>query len=243
MSARLRLVPGAGPFSVLTENKTYRTYWLGQLVSMTGSWMQQVAQSWVVVSLTRSTAAIATLSFVASLPMLALTMPGGVLADKHDRRRILIITQLLFAALAFVYAGLYASGHLNLAWVYVLAIGLAIVMAFDFPALQALIPDLVPPPQIPDAVALGQTLMHGTRLIGPALAGLLMAATSPAGAFAGRRAQSGQGDVRRLDRYRAGADPGERDGLAVLGLVQFLGQRLAWAFHDVGRIQTGNSPE
>ncbi len=172
-----------GPFALLFDHRTYRIYWLGQAVSLTGSWMQQVAQGWVIVSLTSSTAAIATVSFVASLPMLALSMHGGVIADRHDRRRILIVTQLGFAALAFAYAALVASGLLTLPWVYAMALMLATVMAYDFPAVQALVPDLVPHERIPDAVALGQTLMHGTRLVGPAIAGILMAATSPAGAF------------------------------------------------------------
>ena len=172
-----------GPIAVLREQPLLRVYFLGQAISLIGAWMQAVAQSWVVASLTASTAAIATVSFVGSLPMLALSMPAGVIADRHDRRRILILTQLGFAALAFLFAGLSHAGMLSLPWLYALAILMSTVLAFDLPAMQAFIPELVPPQRIPDAIALNQTLMHGTRLIGPALAGALMAATSPAMAF------------------------------------------------------------
>ena len=172
-----------GPIAVLREQPLLRLFYLGQTVSLIGAWMQQVAQSWVVATLTASTAAVATVSFVGSLPILALSMPGGVIADRHDRRRILILTQLGFSAVAFLFAYLAATGQISLPWLYALAILMSTVLAFDLPALQAFIPELVPPERIPEAIALNQTLMHGTRLVGPALAGALMAATSPAMAF------------------------------------------------------------
>jgi MFS family permease len=172
-----------GPIAVLRELPLLRVFFLGQTISLIGAWMQQVAQSWVVATLTASTAAVATVSFVGSIPILALSMTGGVVADRHDRRRILIVTQLGFSAVAFLFAFLAFTGQLSLPWLYALAILMSTVLAFDLPAMQAFIPELVPPERIPDAIALNQTLMHGTRLVGPALAGALMAATSPAMAF------------------------------------------------------------
>src|SRR5258707_15883867 len=110
--------------------------------------MQQVAQAWVIVALTKENTQIAAISFVASLPMMALSMHGGLVADRYDRRKILIITQLCLAALAFIYAALVGWGLLRLLHVYILAGALGAVMAFDLPALQALVPELCPRPSI-----------------------------------------------------------------------------------------------
>jgi MFS family permease len=168
-----------GAIAVLRQHPMLRIFVIGQGISLVGMWMQAMAQSWIVVTLTSSTSAIATVSFVASLPILALSMPGGVIADRLDRRRILIVTQLLLAAQAFLLAWLLSSGRLDLTLLYLVAAGTGAIMAFDVPAMQAFVPSLVPPAHIPVAVALTQMLHHGTRFVGPALAGALIAATSP----------------------------------------------------------------
>ncbi len=170
------------PFAAL-RHRDFRIYWSGQSISMIGMWMQQMAQAWVVVKLTGSSATIATISFVSSLPMIALAMKAGSLADRYDRRRILMVTQVLLAACAFVYAALIASDELTLGLVYVLAFCLGVVVAFDLPAAAAITPTLVPKEAIPSAISLMQSIFHGARLIGPALAGVVMAATSAAWAF------------------------------------------------------------
>src|SRR5262249_50118357 len=162
-----------GRFGVL-GHRSFRVYWLGQAVSLVGTWMQQAAAAWVIVELTSSKASIAAISFVASLPVLGLAIHGGAVADRHDRRRILIVTQVAFALIAFAYAGLLATGRLDLALLYVLAVATGLATAYDLPAQQALIPDLVPRRDIPDAVALNQVIFHGSRLIGPALAAAVL---------------------------------------------------------------------
>jgi MFS family permease len=169
--------------AVLREERTLRIFVIGQAISLTGLWMQQMASAWVVVGLTRATSAIATVSFVASLPIILLSMKGGAVADRFDRRRVLIATQLCASALAFGFAALLASDRLTLPVLYGLAVVSGSIMAFDLPALQAFVPELVPPARIPVAVALNSMLHHGTRLVGPAIAGALIAATSPAMAF------------------------------------------------------------
>jgi MFS family permease len=176
-------VPAARALAVLREHRIFRIYFVGQAISLVGLWMQQVAQSWVIVSLTGNPGAVASVSFVASLPILLLSMQGGVVADRYERRKILIVTQLAMAALAFSYALLVGSGRLTMPILYALVVGLGVVAAFDLPAMQALVPDLVAKEAIPDAIALNQSLMHGTRILGPALAGALMAVTSVAMAF------------------------------------------------------------
>jgi MFS family permease len=145
--------------------------------------MQQVAQGWVIVGLTGSAATIASITFVSSVPIVVFSMAGGVAADRYDRRRILIVTQLGLATLAFVYAWLVGTDRLTLWFVYALAAVFGIVVAFDLPAMHALVPELVPREHIANAIALNQSIFHGSRLLGPALAGLLIAATSSAMAF------------------------------------------------------------
>lgn len=169
--------------AVLREERPLRIFVIGQAISLTGMWMQQMASAWVVVGLTRATAAIATVSFVASLPIILLSPVSGPTADRFERRRVLIVTQIGAAAVAFSFAALIAGGLLTLPVLYGLAMMSGAVIAFDLPALQSFVPELVPPSRIPVAVALNSMLHHGTRLLGPALAGALIAATSTAMAF------------------------------------------------------------
>src|SRR5687768_6610252 len=96
----------AGRLPPVLRNRTYRRYWLSQVVSLTGTWMHQVAMGWVVLTLTTSALAIGALSVVGSLPMLLLSLSGGVVADRYDRRRILILTQSAAALLAVIVAAL-----------------------------------------------------------------------------------------------------------------------------------------
>ncbi|MFH0899203.1 MAG: MFS transporter [Pseudomonadota bacterium] len=171
-----------GSLSALAH-RDFRIYWAGQTISLVGVWMQQLAQQWVVVQLTGSKAAIATVHVVASLPVVALSLHGGVVADQYERRKVLMATQLGLAILAFVYAGLIGFGQLGLFHVYLLALFFGVIVAFDLPAQHALVPQLVPPEDIPQAIALNQSIFHGSRLVGPSLAGLLIAATSTTMAF------------------------------------------------------------
>jgi MFS family permease len=171
-----------GPLSVL-RHRNFRIYWSGQAISLVGMWMQMVAQAWVIADITGDTTSIATVNLVSSVPMIALSLGGGVVADRFSRRRILMLTQCALAGCAFVYGWLVGSGHLTIERVYMLAVALGIAAAFDLPAQQALVPELVPPPDIPKAISLNQALFHGSRLLGPALAGLLMAVTTTSAAF------------------------------------------------------------
>jgi MFS family permease len=173
--------PGSLPSPLSVRD--FRVYWIGQFISLVGMWTQMVAQGWIVTRLTDSTATFGQISFISSVPMLLLTMPAGVLADRIDRRKILICTQFLLAAVAFGYAALVHAGQLRLIHVYLIAVLSGTIIAFDFPAQSAIVPQLVPRELIPKAIGLNQAIFHGSRFLGPALAGILMVVASPAAAF------------------------------------------------------------
>jgi MFS family permease len=158
------------------SHRSFRIYIAGQAISLMGLWMQQIAHGWVVTRLTQSKTVIATVSLASSVPMVLLMLAGGVVSDRFERRKVLIVTQIALAALAFLYGGLVAGllGDLKLAYIYAIAVGLGTVTAFDLPAQQALVPELVPPPAIASAVALNQSVFHGSRFLGPTIGALLM---------------------------------------------------------------------
>jgi MFS family permease len=163
--------------------RDFRVYFFGQFVSLVGMWMQMLAQGWVITRMTGSTAVMGQIAFIQSIPMGLFSMRAGLLADRHDRRKILIVTQVLLAILAAALGAMIYWGKLTLPAIYVYAVLVGVVAAFDFPAQQALVPQLVPPALIPKAVGLNQVIFHGSRLVGPALAGILLAITSEAAVF------------------------------------------------------------
>jgi MFS family permease len=145
--------------------------------------MQSVAQGWVVVGLTDSAATVAMVMFVSSIPMVGLSLHGGLVADRFSRRKVLIATQILLGVTAAGYGLLVSTGALTLVWVYVLSLALGAIIAFDLPASGALVPDLVPKEDVPRAVALNMAAFHASRLVGPFLAAILIAALGTAWAF------------------------------------------------------------
>lgn len=169
--------------ALVLRNRDFRLYWFGQAISLTGTWMQVMAQGWVVTSLSKSASVLGLLNVTSTFPMLALAMVGGALADRVEKRRILLVTQVAMMMLAFVFAALVFSGRLALWQIFVMAALLGTVAAFDLPAAQAFPPELVQPAEIPKAVALLQSIFHGSRLVGPAVAGFLVAQFGEGSAF------------------------------------------------------------
>jgi MFS family permease len=155
--------------------RNYRLYWFGQLVSLSGTWMQRVAQSWLVLQLTDSPLALGTVSALQFLPILLLSLFGGVLADRVRKRRLMMVTQSVQLVQAAAIAVLAGSGMIQLWHVYVLAAVLGLANAFDTPARQAMLPEMVGPRDLPNAVALQSSLFNAARIIGPALAGGIIA--------------------------------------------------------------------
>ncbi|HZH89742.1 MAG TPA: MFS transporter [Pyrinomonadaceae bacterium] len=156
-------------------HKNYRLFYGGQLVSLTGTWMQIVAQSWLVYRLTGSAATLGFVAFAGQIPGFLLAPVGGAVADSFSRHRILITTQTLAMLLALVLAVLTLTGNVAVWHVYVLAGLLGVVNAFDIPSRQAFVADLVGREDLVNAIALNSSMINGARLVGPAMAGLLVA--------------------------------------------------------------------
>lgn len=159
----------------MLQRRNFLLYWLGQFVSLIGTWMQQLALSWVVMELTRSAFALGTVNFVGALPPALLLLYGGTIADRFDKRRVLLISQVVFMLGAFFLAWLVRGGHVQMWHILAVAVVLGIAQAFDMPANQALVPELVEREEIGAAVQLNQAIFHGSRFIGPPLAGWLIA--------------------------------------------------------------------
>ena len=158
-------------------------YWSGQLVSVIGTWSQVVAVSWLVLDLTHSAIALGTITLLQTLPILAFALPGGVIADRVPRRRLLIATQAALAAQA-IALGLLVALHLVTIWeIGLLSFVLGTANALNGPAQQAFVPELVGRELVPDAVALNSVQFNAARMIGGAVGGLAVAAWGVSGAL------------------------------------------------------------
>ena len=165
------------------RNHNYRLYWCGQLASLTGTWMQRVAQAWLVLRLTDSPLALGTVSTIQFTPILAFSLFGGVLADRVPKRRLLVISQSVMLLQALAFAILVSTGLIHLAHIYVLAAVLGITNAADGPARQAFVSEMVAPDDLPNAVALNSTQFNVARILGPSLGGITIAVIGVAGCF------------------------------------------------------------
>lgn len=152
----------------------YRIFWLGQLVSMSGTWMQTTAQAWLVLKLTNSPVALGTVTMLQFLPITLLTLFGGVLADRFPKRAVLVGTQSLAALQAVVLTVLVLTNTVQLWHIYLLALLLGIVNAFDNPTRQAFVSELVGKDNLPNAIALNSSLFNSARIVGPALGGIVI---------------------------------------------------------------------
>ena len=157
------------------KHRNFRLFFVGQLVSLTGSWMQYTAQGWLVYQLTGSKVLLGTVAAVGSLPMLLLSVWGGSLADRHPKRTVVLSTQTGMMLLAFVFAALVWSGHIQPWHILVLAALGGVAMAFDMPARQAFMVEMTSREDLMNAVSLNSSIVNGARVVGPAVAGVLMA--------------------------------------------------------------------
>lgn len=157
------------------SHPNYRRYAAGSLVSNTGTWMQRVAQDWLVLVLTGSGAAIGITTGLQFLPFLLLSPWAGLVADRIPKRRLLQITNVAMAVPALVLGLLAVTGTVQIWHVYVLALVLGVASAFDAPARQSFVSEIVGPDDLANAVGLNSASFNTARLVGPALAGLLIA--------------------------------------------------------------------
>lgn len=173
---------GRDTFSSLAV-PNYRLYYIGQIISTSGTWMQSIAQAWLVLKLTGSGTALGITGALQYLPILVLGPYGGVIADRLPKRTILYVTQSLAGILALILGTLVWTGAVRVWMVYILAFCLGIVTTFDNPARQSFLIELVGPGQLRNAVTLYSTLVNLTRVIGPAVAAAVIAAAGLAPCF------------------------------------------------------------
>jgi MFS family permease len=165
------------------RHRNYRLWFQGQLVSMVGTWMQITAQGFLVFQLTHSTAYLGYVGFAAGLPSLLFMLFGGVIADRVARRKLLVITQSTMMLLAFLLAALTFAQLVQPWHIVVLALALGTANAFDAPAAQAFVLELVERRDLTNAIALNATLFNLATVVGPTVAGLTYAAVGPAWCF------------------------------------------------------------
>ena len=157
------------------SNRNYQYFFIGQLISLIGTWMQTVAEAWLVYKLTGSTVLLGLVSFSGQIPVFFLASIGGAIADKYNRQKILVITQSLSMILSGTFAVLVLTGWIQVSHLFILAVLLGLVNAFDIPTRQSFIVDLVKREDLNNAIALNSSMFNGARIVGPAIAGILVA--------------------------------------------------------------------
>ncbi len=166
----------ARTFRSLRRHRNYRIFFTGQIVSLAGTWMQNVALAWLVIELSGSPLAIGALAFWRFVPFTVFGLAAGVVADRIESRKLVMATQASAMAISIALAIVTLTGTATLPIVYVLAALGGIALAFDAPGRQSLTFQMVGPRELPNAVALNSGLFNGSRIIGPAIAGLVIAA-------------------------------------------------------------------
>lgn len=166
------------------RHRNYRLFFSGQLVSLTGTWMQSVAQGWLVLRLTDSPALLGLTAAASSLPVLLLSLPAGTIVDRVPKQRLLLLTQVAAMILAVTLAALTLSGLVQAWHVMVLAVLLGVVNAFDAPARQSFTVEMVGKEDLLNAIALNSSIFNAARTVGPAVAGAVVALIGEGPAFA-----------------------------------------------------------
>ncbi len=169
-------------FSAL-RNRNYRLYFFGQAVSLSGTWMQTTAQNWLVYQLTFAPFALGLLNFASQVPILLFSLFAGVVADRVNKQHMVIVTQTLAMIQAFVLTALVVSGRVTAWQVIFLAAVLGSINAFDNPARQSFVPEIVSKADLMNAIALNSTVFNTARILGPALGGIVVAAIGTGAAF------------------------------------------------------------
>ena len=163
--------------------RDFRVLWFGAFASTVGTWMQKVAQSWLVFELTKSSFYLGLDDFLGQLPILLLTLIGGVIADRHDRRRLLVGSQCVQMTTAFTLAALVYWNRVHIWHILALSFTAGVAQAFGGPAYQSLVPSLVEKKDLPNAIALNSIQFNLARVFGPLLAGATLAAFGTAMCF------------------------------------------------------------
>jgi MFS family permease len=166
------------------HHRNFQLFFGGQLISLTGTWMQSVAQAWLVYSITKSALLLGTVGFASQIPVFLIAPFGGIAADRTNRQRLVIATQTAAMILAGILAWLTLSGRVHVWHIFVLAALLGVVNAFDIPGRQAFLVDMVGKEDLMNAIALNSSMFNAARVIGPAVAGILVARIGEGWCFA-----------------------------------------------------------
>jgi MFS family permease len=176
-------VPSLNPFSVLARHRNFRLFWFGQTLSLIGSWMQSMAQGWLALELTNNAFLVGLVVSAGSLPVVLFSMHAGVLVDRYERLRLVKICQallLLEAALLFWFTW---TGHISIAWLLLFATAQGMISSVEIPARQSFIIELVGRDDLPQAIALQSSGFNLARIVGPALAAVVIAKLGMAWTF------------------------------------------------------------
>ena len=157
------------------RHRNFQLFFSGQLISLIGTWMQNVAQSWLVYRLTGSSLLLGSVGFASQIPVFLAAPLGGMAADRYPRQKLVIGTQTASLVLAFILAALTLSGRITVRDIFILAALLGVVNAFDIPARQAFLVEMVGREDLMNAIALNSSMFNGARIVGPAVAGILVA--------------------------------------------------------------------
>ena len=157
------------------QYRNFQLFFSGQLISLIGTWMQNLAQAWLVYRLTGSMVLLGGISFCSQIPIFLFSPLGGIVADQYSRRRVVIATQTASMLLALALASLTLTGTVRIWHIFVLAALLGMVNAFDIPARQSFIVDMVARADLMNAIALNSSMFNASRVVGPAIAGILVA--------------------------------------------------------------------
>ena len=208
------------------NHRDFRFFWTGQLISLIGSWMQSVGQSWLVLDLTGSAFKLGLIGTLQFLPVLLFSLFAGAVIDRLPKRRLLVVTQSTLMLLAFLLAALVKSGHVQYWHIAVMALVLGCVNTLDMPARQSYVVEMVGKEDLVNAIALNSAIFNGARMIGPAVAGALIAKYGVATAYALNGA-SFLAVIGALLAIRADGLPAPRKNTTVLEEVRE-GVRFVW---------------
>ena len=186
--ARELAVPGSkrSKLAVATRalrHRNFQLFFAGQLISLIGTWMDTVAESWLVYRLTGSSLLLGTVAFCSQIPVFLVAPVGGIVADRYNRHRIIIATQSLSMVVAFILGALTLSHRVQVWQIMVLAACGGVINAFDIPARQAFLIEMVGREDLLNAIALNSSMFNGARIIGPAIAGIVVAAVGEGWCF------------------------------------------------------------
>jgi MFS family permease len=180
-SGGLEALPQSGGLSILNtalralRHRNYRLFFAGQLVSLIGTWMQTIAQSWLVYRLTGSSLMLGSIGFASQIPIFLLAFVGGTVADRYNRHRIIVGATAASMILALILSVLTLTETVRIWHIFVLSVLLGIVNAFEMPARQAFVVELVRKEDLMNAIALNSSVFNGARVLGPSVAGILIA--------------------------------------------------------------------